>query len=48
MCEEITKPTFGIIIYQEMVMQICQKLGGFSAIESDDVRKGMGKKIQLG
>lgn len=45
-CEEILKNTFGIIIYQEQVMQICQKVAGFTLIEADDIRKAVGKKQQ--
>ena len=29
--EDILKPTYGVIIYQEQVMQIAQKLSGFTA-----------------
>lgn len=43
-CEEITKSTKGLYIYQEQVMQIVQKLGGFSLAEADEVRRAMGKK----
>ena len=42
--EEILKPTYGVIIYQEQVMQIAQKLSGFSAAEADILRKAIGKK----
>lgn len=42
--EEILAPTYGVITYQEQVMQIVQKLAGFSKGEADVVRKGMGKK----
>ena len=42
--EEILKPTYGVIIYQEQVMQIAQKLSGFSAGEADILRRAMGKK----
>ena len=42
--EKILKPTYGIIIYQEQVMQIAQKLAGFSAGEADILRRAMGKK----
>ena len=42
--EEILKPTYGVIIYQEQVMQIAQKLSGFSAGEADILRKAIGKK----
>ena len=42
--EEILKPTYGVIIYQEQVMQIAQKLSGFTAGQADILRKAMGKK----
>ena len=45
--EEILKPTYGVIIYQEQVMQIAQKLSGFTASQADILRKAMGKKKEL-
>ena len=42
--EEILKPTYGVIIYQEQVIQIAQKLSGFTAGEADILRKAIGKK----
>ena len=42
--EEILEPTYGVIVYQEQVMQIVQKIGGFSLGQADLVRRGMGKK----
>ncbi|MEA2047395.1 MAG: DNA polymerase III subunit alpha [Campylobacterota bacterium] len=44
--EEILKPTYGVIVYQEQVMQIVQTIGGFSLGGADLVRRGMGKKDQ--
>ncbi len=44
MLEEILKPTYGVIIYQEQVMQIAQKLSGFTAGQADILRRAMGKK----
>jgi DNA polymerase-3 subunit alpha len=41
--KEITKNTYGLYIYQEQIMQICQVLGGFTLSEAEDVRKSMGK-----
>ena len=41
---DILKPTYGIIIYQEQVMQIAQTLAGFTAGEADILRRAMGKK----
>ena len=42
--KKILKPTYGIIIYQEQVMQIAQTLAGFTAGEADILRRAMGKK----
>ena len=42
--ENILKPTYGVIIYQEQVMQIAQVLSGFTAGEADILRRAMGKK----
>jgi DNA polymerase-3 subunit alpha len=42
--DDILKPTYGVIIYQEQVMQIAQKLSGFTAGEADILRRAMGKK----
>ena len=42
--KKILEPTYGIIIYQEQVMQIAQALAGFSAGEADILRRAMGKK----
>ena len=42
--ESIAKDTFGLLIYQEQVMQVFQEVGGLSMKEADDVRRAMGKK----
>src|SRR5689334_4305143 len=42
----ILKETYGVIIYQEQVMQIAQVLSGFSLGEADLLRRAMGKKIK--
>ena len=42
--KEILKPTYGILMYQEQVMQIAQILAGFTAGEADILRRAMGKK----
>jgi len=44
--EGILKETFGIMIYQEQVMQIAQELAGFSLGQADLLRRAMGKKIR--
>ncbi|MBN1324713.1 MAG: DNA polymerase III subunit alpha [Alphaproteobacteria bacterium] len=43
--EPVLKETYGIIVYQEQVMQLTRTLAGFTRGESDNVRKAMGKKI---
>ncbi|HEB54189.1 MAG TPA: DNA polymerase III subunit alpha, partial [bacterium] len=40
----ILEPTYGVIVYQEQVMQISGTIGGFSMSEADNLRKAMGKK----
>ncbi len=45
--EEILKNTYGVIVYQEQVMQIVQVIGGFSLGYSDIIRRAMGKKKDM-
>jgi DNA polymerase-3 subunit alpha len=42
--EPILKDTYGVILYQEQVMQIASKMGGFTMGQADTLRKAMGKK----
>lgn len=42
--EEYLKDTYGITVYQEQVMLLSQKLGGFTKGDADVLRKAMGKK----
>ncbi|HNT33443.1 MAG TPA: DNA polymerase III subunit alpha, partial [bacterium] len=42
--EPILRETYGIILYQEQVMQIAHKMGGFTLAEADSMRRAMGKK----
>jgi len=42
--EPILEDTYGLILYQEQVMEIASKIGGFSMGEADILRRGMGKK----
>ena len=44
--EPVLKETFGVIIYQEQVMQAAQTLSGYSLGEADMLRRAMGKKIK--
>jgi len=47
MMEPILQETYGIIVYQEQVIQIANKIGGMSLAEADNLRKAMGKKDLL-
>ena len=42
--ENILKPTYGVLVYQEQSMLIAQKLAGFDLKKADDLRKAIGKK----
>lgn len=42
--KDILKPTYGIIIYQEQIMQIAQKFAGYNLVEADILRVGVSKK----
>ncbi|MBO7187702.1 MAG: DNA polymerase III subunit alpha [Clostridia bacterium] len=44
MLEPILKNSYGVLVYQEQVMQICQSLGGFTLGHADEVRRAMSKK----
>ena len=43
--ESILNETYGVILYQEQVMQIAEKIAGFNLQEADNLRVAMGKKI---
>ncbi|MEG0822891.1 MAG: DNA polymerase III subunit alpha, partial [Erysipelotrichaceae bacterium] len=42
--KEILEPTYGVIIYQEQIMQIAQVMGGFTLGKADILRKAISKK----
>ncbi|MFU8844135.1 MAG: DNA polymerase III subunit alpha [Bacteroidales bacterium] len=44
MLEDILKPTYGIMVYQEQIMQSAQIMGGFTLGKADVLRRAMGKK----
>lgn len=44
MLQQILGTTFGVIVFQEQVMQIAQKMGGYSLGQADILRRAMGKK----
>ncbi len=44
--EGILAPTYGVLVYQEQLMQIAQKLAGYNLGEADVIRKGCAKKKQ--
>jgi len=44
--EEILAPTYGLMIYQEQLMRVAQRLAGYTLEEADNLRKATGKKIR--
>lgn len=46
MLEGILKETFGVMVYQEQVMQIAQLMAGYTAGDADLLRRAMGKKVK--
>jgi len=42
--ESVLKETYGIIVYQEQIMQILVKLAGYTFAEADNIRRAMSKK----
>ncbi|MCK5735062.1 MAG: DNA polymerase III subunit alpha, partial [Spirochaetaceae bacterium] len=42
--EDVLKPTYGVIVYQEQVMKVAQIIGNFSLGKADILRRAMGKK----
>ncbi len=42
--KEILNPTYGVIVYQEQVMQIAQTIAGYTMAQADILRRAMGKK----
>lgn len=44
--EEVLKKTFGVVIYQEQVMEVAKRLGGYTLGAADLLRRAMGKKIK--
>ncbi|MBM4157564.1 MAG: DNA polymerase III subunit alpha [Ignavibacteria bacterium] len=44
--ENVLKETYGIIVYQEQVMQIARDIAGFTMAQADNMRKAIGKKIK--
>lgn len=44
MLEDVLKPTFGIMVYQEQIMKVAQVMGGFTLGQADILRRAMGKK----
>jgi len=45
---EILAETYGLIVYQEQIMRIAQKVAGYSLARADILRKAMGKKKREG
>jgi DNA polymerase III subunit alpha len=44
--EDVLRDTYGVIVYQEQVLQLLQKIAGYTAGEADLVRKAVGKKVE--
>jgi DNA polymerase-3 subunit alpha len=44
--EEILAPTYGLMVYQEQLMRVSQRLAGYTLEEADNLRKATGKKIR--
>ncbi len=44
--EEFLRDTYGIIVYQEQVMQVAQAMASYTMAEADMLRKAMGKKVK--
>jgi DNA polymerase-3 subunit alpha len=44
--EDVLGDTYGVIVYQEQVLQILQRIAGYTAGEADLVRKAVGKKVE--
>jgi DNA polymerase-3 subunit alpha len=44
--EELLGDTYGLMIYQESMMRVAQRFGGYSLAEADNLRKACGKKIR--
>ncbi|MCD7032789.1 DNA polymerase III subunit alpha [Metabacillus sp. GX 13764] len=44
--KDILEPTYGVIVYQEQIMEIASRMAGFSLGEADLLRRAMGKKIK--
>src|SRR5204862_1157903 len=45
--EPVLQETYGVVAYQEQVMEISKQLGGFTAAQADDLRKAMGKLYRI-
>ena len=45
--EPVLQETYGLVAYQEQVMEISKQIGGFSGAEADDLRKAMGKLYRI-
>lgn len=45
--EPVLSETYGLVAYQEQVMEIAKRVGGFTSAEADDLRKAMGKLYRI-
>jgi DNA polymerase-3 subunit alpha len=44
--EKYLRTTYGIIVYQEQVMQLAQEMAGYTMTEAEELRRAMGKKVK--
>ena len=44
--KEVTENTFGVLVYQEQIMSLVQKMAGFTLGEADILRRGIGGKVE--
>jgi DNA polymerase-3 subunit alpha len=44
--EKFLRSTYGIIVYQEQVMQLAQEMAGYTMTEAEELRRAMGKKVK--
>ncbi len=44
--EDVLRDTYGVIVYQEQVLQLLQRIAGYTVGEADLVRKAVGKKVE--
>ena len=46
LCKDLVQETYGVLVYQEQVMQAAQIIAGYTLGDADILRRAMGKKIK--